>query len=71
MPELPEVEALRSFLNERLIGATIARTELLAFSALKTFQLPLAALHGAEIAEVRRLSGRAADVDDDKESEAG
>ncbi|MEZ5089469.1 MAG: DNA-formamidopyrimidine glycosylase family protein [Micropruina sp.] len=54
MPELPEVEALRSFLTDRLTGATIARTELLAFSALKTFQLPLSALHGAEITQVRR-----------------
>lgn len=54
MPELPEVEALRSFLDERLTGATIARTELLAFSALKTFVLPLSALHGAEVEQVRR-----------------
>lgn len=54
MPELPEVEALRSFLQQHLIGATIARVELLAFSALKTFQLPLAALQGAEVTEVRR-----------------
>lgn len=54
MPELPEVEALRSFLDERLSGATIARTELLAFSALKTFQLPLSTLHGAEVTQVRR-----------------
>lgn len=54
MPELPEVEALRSFLDERLTGATIARTELLAFSALKTFATPLSALHGAEIGQVTR-----------------
>ena len=54
MPELPEVEALRAFLQQHLIGATIARVELLAFSALKTFQLPLAALQGAEVTEVRR-----------------
>ena len=54
MPELPEVEALRSFLQQHLVGATIARVELLAFSALKTFQLPLAALQGAEVTEVRR-----------------
>ncbi len=54
MPELPEVEALRSFLTDKLTGATIARTELLAFSALKTFQLPLSALHGGEVEQVRR-----------------
>jgi len=55
LPELPEVEALRSFLDQHLTGATIARTELLAFSALKTFQLPLSALHGGEVAEVKRF----------------
>ena len=54
MPELPEVEALRSFLDERLVGATIARTELLAFSALKTFATPLSALHGADVGQVAR-----------------
>ena len=55
MPELPEVEALRAFLTEKLLDATIARTELTAFSALKTYQLPLSALHGLEIdAVVRR-----------------
>ena len=54
MPELPEVEALRSFLDERLVGATIARTELLAFSALKTFATPLSALHGADVGLVAR-----------------
>ncbi|MBK8459819.1 MAG: Fpg/Nei family DNA glycosylase [Micropruina sp.] len=54
MPELPEVEALRSFLDQRLLGQTIARTELVAFSALKTYQLPLSALHGLEVDQVTR-----------------
>ena len=44
MPEMPEVEGLRTFLEARLVGRTVVRTELLTFSALKTFALPLSAL---------------------------
>lgn len=54
MPELPEVEGLRSFLDERLTGAVVARAELAAFSALKTFHLPLSALLGQEVERVER-----------------
>lgn len=54
MPEMPEVEALRAFLEQHLIGRVIARTELVAFSALKTYALPLSALHGAEVERVVR-----------------
>lgn len=54
MPELPEVEGLRSFLAERLTGTTVARAELAAFSALKTFHLPLSALLGQEVERVDR-----------------
>lgn len=54
MPELPEVESLRRFLNERLIGRVIARIDLTAFSALKTFTTPLTAMHGLEIERVER-----------------
>ena len=54
MPEMPEVEALRSFLAERLTGATVVRAELAAFSALKTFATPLSALLGLEIDRVER-----------------
>lgn len=51
---MPEVEGLRSFLAERLTGATVVRAELAAFSALKTFATPLSALLGLEIAGVER-----------------
>ncbi|WP_232547182.1 Fpg/Nei family DNA glycosylase [Propioniciclava soli] len=54
MPEMPEVEGLRAFLAERLVGATVTRAELAAFSALKTFTLPLSALLGQEITAVQR-----------------
>ncbi len=54
MPELPEVEALVHFLDDRLRGQTIAKVELGAISALKTFDPPLEALRGQEVAAVGR-----------------
>ena len=62
MPELPEVEALRSFLDERLPGRTITRFELAAFSALKTYDPGPEALIGLEISAVRR-HGKFCDID--------
>jgi formamidopyrimidine-DNA glycosylase len=49
MPELPEVEALAAYLRERAAGHRIARIDLSAISALKTFDPPLSAAHGREI----------------------
>ena len=46
MPELPEVEALALDLKGRLADRAITRVDLAAFSALKTFDPPLASLHG-------------------------
>ncbi len=54
MPEMPEVEALRRFLATNLVGRTVIRADLAAFSALKTFALPLSALHGGDVTEVVR-----------------
>lgn len=54
MPELPEVEGLRRFLSTTLVGATVTRAELAAFSALKTFALPLSALLGQAVERVER-----------------
>jgi formamidopyrimidine-DNA glycosylase len=54
VPELPEVEALVQFLDGRLRGQTIARVELGAISALKTFDPPLDTLVGRDIAGVDR-----------------
>ncbi|GAB3705827.1 Fpg/Nei family DNA glycosylase [Mariniluteicoccus flavus] len=54
MPEMPEVESLRAFLEERCVGHAVARVDLAAFSALKTFALPLSALHGLEVTRVER-----------------
>ena len=47
MPELPEVEALATFLRERAVGRTIVRADVAAINAVKTFDPPLAALNGA------------------------
>ena len=54
MPELPEVESLRRFLAEHCTGRVIARIDLTAFSALKTFTTPLTAFAGMEIQRVER-----------------
>lgn len=54
MPELPEVEALALDLAGRLEGRAIVRIDLAAFSALKTFDPPLAALSGAFVDGVAR-----------------
>src|SRR5215203_5672039 len=54
MPEMPEVESLARFLTEKCVGHAIDRIELVAFSALKTYDPPLSALHGLEIDSVTR-----------------
>ncbi len=54
MPELPEVEALRGFLAEHCVGATVARAELAAFACLKTYDPPLSALGGLDVEAVVR-----------------
>ncbi|WP_444971789.1 Fpg/Nei family DNA glycosylase [Streptomyces sp. SAI-25] len=54
MPELPEVEALRVFLDDHLVGKEIARVLPLAISVLKTYDPPLTALEGATVTSVAR-----------------
>ncbi|MET9431549.1 MULTISPECIES: DNA-formamidopyrimidine glycosylase family protein [unclassified Streptomyces] len=54
MPELPEVEALREFLDEHLVGKEIARALPVAISVLKTYDPPLGALDGREVTGVAR-----------------
>ncbi len=54
MPELPEVEALAQDLSGRLEGRAVARIDLAAFSALKTFDPPLTALTGSFVEGVSR-----------------
>ncbi|HET9873542.1 MAG TPA: DNA-formamidopyrimidine glycosylase family protein [Propionibacteriaceae bacterium] len=54
MPEMPEVESLARFLADKCVGHAIARVDLVAFSALKTYDPPLSALAGLEIDQVTR-----------------
>jgi len=48
MPELPEVEALREYLDEHLTGRVVERVLPLAVSVLKTYDPPLTALEGQQ-----------------------
>ncbi|MCH0564548.1 Fpg/Nei family DNA glycosylase [Streptomyces sp. MUM 2J] len=61
MPELPEVEALKDFLVEHLVGHEIVRVLPVAVSVLKTYDPPVTALEGGEVVAVRRL-GKFLDV---------
>ncbi|MFE7773756.1 Fpg/Nei family DNA glycosylase [Streptomyces sp. NPDC057445] len=54
MPELPEVEALREFLVDNLVGKEIARVLPVAISVLKTYDPPLGAVEGTEVVAVHR-----------------
>jgi formamidopyrimidine-DNA glycosylase len=54
VPELPEVEALALDLRGRLTGRAITKVHVAAFSALKTYDPPLAAIEGTLVDDVRR-----------------
>lgn len=54
MPELPEVEALALDLRGRLEDRAIARVDIAAFSALKTFDPALSAMSGVFVEDVTR-----------------
>ncbi|WP_089336317.1 Fpg/Nei family DNA glycosylase [Blastococcus mobilis] len=62
MPELPEVEALAAFLRENAVGHVLARADLASVQAIKTFDPPLSALGGLEIAGASR-HGKFLDLD--------
>ncbi|KAB2344772.1 Fpg/Nei family DNA glycosylase [Actinomadura rudentiformis] len=64
MPELPEVEALATFLRERAVGHGVARVDVLAISALKTYDPPITALGGLSVTGVDR-HGKFLDFDID------
>ncbi|MFE5401885.1 Fpg/Nei family DNA glycosylase [Streptomyces sp. NPDC056580] len=54
MPELPEVEALKDFLTEHLVGRRVVRVLPVAVSVLKTYEPPVTAIEGSEVTAVRR-----------------
>lgn len=64
MPELPEVEALRAFLTDHLVGHEIVRVLPVAISVLKTYDPPLTALEGRTVTAVAR-HGKFLDLDAD------
>lgn len=64
MPELPEVEALKDFLAERLVGRRVVRVLPVAVSVLKTYDPPVSALEGREVTAVRRF-GKFLDIGTD------
>ena len=62
MPELPEVEALASFLRARAVGRVVARVDPVAVSVLKTYDPPVTALAGLEVTGATR-HGKFLDLD--------
>ncbi|MFI6048633.1 Fpg/Nei family DNA glycosylase [Streptomyces violascens] len=64
MPELPEVEALRDFLADHLVGQEIAGALPVAISVLKTYDPPYTALAGRTVTGVAR-HGKFLDIDAD------
>ncbi|MFI6348495.1 Fpg/Nei family DNA glycosylase [Streptomyces sp. NPDC050560] len=64
MPELPEVEALRGFLQEQAVGHDIVRVLPVAISVLKTYEPPVTALEGRTLTAVHR-HGKFLDLDTD------
>ncbi|MFI9048262.1 Fpg/Nei family DNA glycosylase [Streptomyces sp. NPDC053427] len=54
MPEMPEVEALGRFLEERLAGRVVARVYPVSVAALKTYEPPVTALEGRAFDGVAR-----------------
>ena len=62
MPELPEVEALASFLRERAVGRVVARVDVVSIAVLKTYDPPPTALAGLEVTSVAR-HGKFLDLD--------
>ncbi|MEJ7630110.1 MAG: DNA-formamidopyrimidine glycosylase family protein [Nocardioidaceae bacterium] len=64
MPELPEVQALVTDLRARLDGRAIARLDIVAFAALKTFDPPPSALQGLFVDKVAR-HGKFLDIEAD------
>nr|WP_204263675.1 DNA-formamidopyrimidine glycosylase family protein [Geodermatophilus normandii] len=59
---MPEVEALAAFLRENAVGRVVARADLTALQAIKTFDPPLSALAGLEVTGTAR-HGKFLDLD--------
>ncbi|WP_406176350.1 Fpg/Nei family DNA glycosylase [Streptomyces sp. NBC_00996] len=64
MPELPEVEALKDFLADHLVGREVVRVLPVAVSVLKTYDPPVTAFEGRQVTAVRRY-GKFLDIEAD------
>jgi formamidopyrimidine-DNA glycosylase len=64
VPELPEVEALIDFLNDRAVGHAVARIDVASFAVVKTFDPPIGSLAGLTLTGVTR-HGKFIDLDID------
>jgi formamidopyrimidine-DNA glycosylase len=64
VPELPEVEALASFLRTRAVGRVVARVDVAGIQALKTYDPPPTALAGLQVSGAVR-HGKFLDLDVD------
>jgi formamidopyrimidine-DNA glycosylase len=64
VPELPEVESLVAFLREHAVGRVVARVDVAAINALKTYDPPVTSLQGLTITGVARR-GKFLDLDVD------
>ncbi|MFI6488691.1 Fpg/Nei family DNA glycosylase [Streptomyces sp. NPDC050564] len=64
MPELPEVEALKDFLADHLVGREVVRVLPVAISVLKTYDPPVTAFEGRQVTAVRRY-GKFLDIEAD------
>ena len=62
VPELPEVEALVSFLREHAVGRVVARVDVAGIQVLKTYDPPVTSLAGLAIEGVQR-HGKFLDLD--------
>ncbi|MGY0230235.1 DNA-formamidopyrimidine glycosylase family protein [Longispora urticae] len=62
MPELPEVAALAAYLRGRAVGLTVTGVDVVALSALKTYDPPLSALVGRQLTGAGYI-GKYLDVD--------
>jgi DNA-formamidopyrimidine glycosylase len=62
VPELPEVDALATFLGSHAVGHVIARVDIGSFQVLKTFDPPASALVGVTIVATHRF-GKFLDVE--------
>jgi formamidopyrimidine-DNA glycosylase len=64
VPELPEVQALVDFLDERVVGHVIARVDVASIAVLKTFDPPVTSLAGLTVTGASRR-GKFIDLDVD------